>query len=138
DFSARSTPSTPPTPPMFSMITGWPSGACMPCARPRAKMSAGPPGGKGTIMRTGLEGYDWAAAMPGTSAAMASHSSLLTKPPLIAARSHAAVHDDLGPGNEARLVRGEKQRRVRGVAPVAREAQWNAFQAGIQECFHVA
>ncbi len=63
---------------MFSMITGWPSGSCMPCARPRAKMSAGPPGGKGTIMRTGLEGYDWAAAIPGRTAAAAINNNLFT------------------------------------------------------------
>src|SRR5437879_9842454 len=56
----------------------------------------------------------------------------------IAPYGHPAVDDDLGSGDEARLVRGEKQRRVRGVAPIAREAQRNALQAGSQERFHVA
>src|SRR2546425_259540 len=56
----------------------------------------------------------------------------------IAPSGHAAVHDDLSPGDEARLVRGEEQRRVRGVAPIAREAQRNALQSGSQKRFHVA
>jgi hypothetical protein len=41
---------------MFSMITGWPSSLDMPCARPRPKISAGPPAGNGTIIRIGFDG----------------------------------------------------------------------------------
>ena len=42
---------------------------------------------------------------------------------LIAARHHAAVHDDLGAGDEARLVGGQEQRGIGGVAAVAHEAR---------------
>src|ERR1043166_1409305 len=45
---------------------------------------------------------------------------------LIAPRGHAAVDDDLGSRDEARLVGGEEQRRVGGVAAVPHEAERNA------------
>src|SRR4051812_30409537 len=59
---------TPPWPPMFSTTTGWPSSLDMPCASPRAKMSEGPPGGKGTMRRTGLAGYGCASTASGSAA----------------------------------------------------------------------
>src|SRR3954462_3797005 len=57
---------------MFSMITGCPSSVDMPWASPRPKMSAGPPAGNGTIMRTGLVGYACASASSGTRSKAAS------------------------------------------------------------------
>src|SRR5262247_2195331 len=45
---------------------------------------------------------------------------------LIAARRHAAVDHDLGSGDETRLVGGEEQGRIGGVAAVAHEAERNA------------
>jgi hypothetical protein len=37
----------------------------------------------------------------------------------VATRRHAAVDDDLGAGDEARLVGSEEQRRIGGIAAVA-------------------
>src|SRR5438105_5994015 len=132
-------PSTPPTPPMFSMTTGWPSSADMPCASPRPKMSAGPPAGKGTIMRIGFDGYACEKASGGTSSAIS--NSALSRFKLfssITAYGHAAIDDDLGAGDEARLVGSEEQRRVRSVAPVAGEAQRDALESRFQQRLDVA
>jgi len=41
---------------MFSITTGWPSFSDSACAKLRPKMSAGPPAGKGTIIRIGFDG----------------------------------------------------------------------------------
>ena len=46
----------------------------------------------------------------------------------VAARGHAAIDHDLGAGDEARFVGREEQRRVRGVAAVAHEAERDAGQ----------
>ena len=45
---------------------------------------------------------------------------------------------DLGAGDEARLVAGQEQRGVRGVAPVAHEAQGNARLSLAQQGVDVA
>src|SRR3979411_447969 len=56
----------------------------------------------------------------------------------IAAHRHAAIDDDLGAGDEARLVGGEKKRRIGGIAPVAHEAKRNARHAFLQQRLDVA
>src|SRR5438874_10294523 len=58
--------------------------------------------------------------------------------PSIAARGHAAVDHDLGPGDKARLVGGQEQHRMRSVAAVAHEAERNARDARFQQSFDVA
>src|SRR5689334_13214523 len=105
---------------MFSTMTGSPRSAAMPCASERPKMSAGPPAGKPITMRTGFAGYVCAQAKMGSSSARIL-SSLIDPPLLVAAYRHPAVDDDLGAGNEARLVGGEEEHRIRRVSPVAGE-----------------
>src|SRR5438094_571763 len=56
DFATRSVPTTVPAPGRFSTITGWPQTSCILPATRRPMMSVAPPGGNGTIMRTGLVG----------------------------------------------------------------------------------
>jgi len=50
----------PAAPAMFCTMTGCFQSAFRRCARRRAAMSAPPPGAKGAIMRTGLDGKSWA------------------------------------------------------------------------------
>ena len=56
-FAARSVPMTPPAPPRLSTTTCLPhrSPSCVAIMRPT--MSLLPPGGNGTMSRTGLAGY---------------------------------------------------------------------------------
>ena len=49
-------PTVAPAPARFSMITGWPSWSCSPCASSRATRSVVPPGAKGTTRRIGWVG----------------------------------------------------------------------------------
>src|SRR6516162_11631092 len=56
----------------------------------------------------------------------------------IAARGHTAVDDNLRAGNEARFVGSKKQHRMRGVAAVAHEAEWNPRHAGLEQRFDIA
>ena len=56
----------------------------------------------------------------------------------IAADRHAAIDHDLGPGDEARFVGREKQRRMGGVAPVAHESRGNAIDTGFQQLLDIA
>ncbi len=55
DFATNSAPITPFAPGLFSTTKGWPICwvSCAPSSRARA---SGPPGPKGTMMRTGLPG----------------------------------------------------------------------------------
>src|SRR5262245_33171625 len=62
DFATRSVPTTVPAPGRFSTTTGWDQTSCIFAASRRPTMSVAPPGGKGTIMRTGLVGN--ACAVP--------------------------------------------------------------------------
>src|SRR3954466_15054888 len=123
---------------MFSTTTGWPKSLDMPCASARPKMSAGPPAGKPMIMRTGLFGYVCALASTGNSASASSLSNLIAPPFSVAARSHAAVDHDLGARDEARLIRGQEQHGVRGIAPVAGKAQGDALHAALEQRLDVA
>src|SRR5687768_7215995 len=56
DFATRSVPTTVPAPGRFSTITDWPQTACILPATRRPMMSVAPPGGNGTINRTGFVG----------------------------------------------------------------------------------
>src|SRR5512138_3090038 len=56
DFATRSVPTTVPAPGRFSTTTGWPQTSCIFAARRRPMMSVAPPGGNGTIIRTGFVG----------------------------------------------------------------------------------
>src|SRR6266853_462382 len=60
---------TPSAPGRFSTATGWPSDCERGCTTMRATASAVPPGGKGTIRRTGLLGYCPAAGAAESSRA---------------------------------------------------------------------
>src|SRR5204862_1356062 len=57
DFARRSVPIAAPAPAMFSTTTGWPSSSASFAATGRDNESVGPPGGKGTIHFSGLDGY---------------------------------------------------------------------------------
>src|SRR4029077_10414884 len=57
---------------------------------------------------------------------------------LVAAHAPPAVDDDLGSRDEARLVRGEEQHGVRGVAAVALDREGYALLALLQQLLHVA
>src|SRR2546421_11048724 len=57
DFARRSVPIAAPAPAMFSTTTGCPSSSASFAATGRDKESVGPPGGKGTIHFSGLDGY---------------------------------------------------------------------------------
>src|SRR5437773_10414145 len=62
----------------------------------------------------------------------------LTPNSSVAAYRHAAIDDDFGAGDEARFVRGEEQRRVGSIAPVAGEAQRDALESRFQQRLDVA
>src|SRR5688572_31684028 len=62
DFAARSVPTMPAAPARLSTTTCWPRYSESLGLIVRATMSVPPPGGKATMMRTGLEGNDCAAA----------------------------------------------------------------------------
>src|SRR5262249_19667142 len=64
DFATRSVPTTVPAPGRFSTTTGWDQTSCIFAASRRPTMSVAPPGGKGTIMRTGLVGNACAVPTP--------------------------------------------------------------------------
>src|SRR5258706_3572961 len=55
-------PIAPPAPPRLSTTNGCASSRDMPSAAMRPMMSVEPPGGKGMIKVTGLDGYPWASA----------------------------------------------------------------------------
>src|SRR5882762_7420453 len=69
DLATYSVPTTVPAPGLFSTTTGWPHTSCIFAATRRPMMSVAPPGGKGTINRTGREGNVCAFAARGDSAA---------------------------------------------------------------------
>src|SRR4051794_39801996 len=58
-------------PGLFSTTTGWPqrSDRCWPTSRP--EMSSGPPGGKGTTIRTGFDGKSCPELVEGAQTAVA-------------------------------------------------------------------
>src|SRR4051812_6443898 len=122
---------------MFSTTTGWPKSLDMPCASARPKMSAGPPAGKPITMRTGLFGYVCALASMGSNASASNLNSAI-RLLLITTDSHAAIDDDLGAGDEARLVRRQEKHRVGGVASVAGKAERDALHAAFQERLDIA
>src|SRR4029077_3126242 len=47
----------------FSITTGWPHTSLNRCASTRARMSVGPPGGNGTMIRTVRLGYVWLSSL---------------------------------------------------------------------------
>jgi hypothetical protein len=55
-LATKSVPMLPPAPALFSTTNCWPSRSPMALAAVRPITSVGPPGGKGTTMRTGLAG----------------------------------------------------------------------------------
>src|SRR6185437_11138211 len=64
---------------LFSMTTGLPRRSAMPSARYLPKMSAGPPGGKGTIIVSGLLGKARCCAQAGAADKEASPASALRR-----------------------------------------------------------
>jgi hypothetical protein len=56
ELATKSAPIWPLAPGRFSTMTGWPQIATSFGSMMRASVSAPPPGGNGTTMRTGLEG----------------------------------------------------------------------------------
>src|SRR6185503_2870030 len=60
--AASAAPTPPPAPPRFSITTCWPQICESFSPRSRAEMSVAPPGGKGTMKRTGFCGHDCACA----------------------------------------------------------------------------
>src|SRR5687767_7962272 len=62
DFAARSVPTMPAAPARLSTTTCWPRDSESLELIVRATMSVPPPGGKATMMRTGLDGKDCASA----------------------------------------------------------------------------
>ena len=79
DFATSCAPIAVLAPGRFSITTGWPQSSLIFCPVRRAMMSAGPPGGNGTTMRTARLGKplaSWAAA----EAAAASASATMTAP----------------------------------------------------------
>src|SRR6267142_5612434 len=66
DFATASAPIVEPAPGRFSTITGCLQASERRCATLRATASTPPPGGKGTIIRTGLIGYG-CACVQGTA-----------------------------------------------------------------------
>src|SRR5688572_32020245 len=70
----------PSAPGLVSITTVWPSAWPSGCAKMRAPSSAAPPGGNGTISRTGLLGYcAWAEAQS-TPSAMVARRCLMSLP----------------------------------------------------------
>src|SRR5450755_1885839 len=63
-----SVPSEPAAPPRFSMMIGWPSAFWNRSWTMRAITSVPPPGGYGTMKRTGFSGQPWAAAASANTA----------------------------------------------------------------------
>ena len=59
----------PAAPATFSTMMGWPSAFSMPACAIRTAVSAGPPGGNGTMILIGLVGNAWAEASRGSAAA---------------------------------------------------------------------
>src|SRR5262245_10712175 len=57
DLAAASCPTLPPAPPRFSTTLGWPVRSASLEDTMRVTMSAGPPGGNGTIQRIGFDGH---------------------------------------------------------------------------------
>src|SRR5688572_27806545 len=70
-----------PAPGRFSTTNGCPRRSDSLAANRRASVSLPPPGGYGTIMRTGFTGYDWAAACKANSNRTPINPSLFTVPP---------------------------------------------------------
>src|SRR6185503_20066955 len=109
DFAMSAAPMVPPAPPLFSTSTGWPSVSLMRWPIRRATMSVVPPAGNGTTTRIGLDGNDWASALPATM--LNSRTSDLMSAPDLAAvvlrdRDHRAAR------RHARLEVGPARRRV--------------------------
>src|SRR5262245_48272203 len=82
------------------------------------------------------------SARTGSPASSASSFEIQAGPaataPSIAADAHPAVDHDLGPGDEARLVGGEEQSRVRRVAAVAFDAERDSLLALPEQFLDVA
>src|SRR5690348_17672168 len=111
----------------------------MPCARLRPKMSDGPPAGKGMISLTGLVGYACPKTIAGNRASASNFSSFIRSPfRLIAAHRHPAVDHELGAGDEARFIGSKEKHGVRGIAPVAGEAERDALDPRFEQRLHVA
>src|SRR6478735_5510082 len=70
----------PPAPTLFSTTTLWPRYWPRPCATWRATASTEPPGGKGTIMVTGLVGKDWALTVADSAKAQSAKRILFIQP----------------------------------------------------------
>src|SRR5687767_2845591 len=70
----------PSAPGLVSITTGWPSACPRGWAKMRAPSSAAPPGGNGTISRTGLLGYCACAEAHSTPSAMAARKFLMSLP----------------------------------------------------------
>src|SRR5690242_4437279 len=64
--------------------------------------------------------------------------NFIQSPRSIATHRHSAIDDDLGAGDEARLVGSEKEHRVGGVASVAGEAERNPLYARLEQRLDVA
>src|SRR5258706_15041723 len=71
ECATSSTPRLPPAPGLFSTEIGWPRTLVISMAAARVAMSTAPAGGKGTTMRSGLEGKAWLHASSGASNAIA-------------------------------------------------------------------
>src|SRR5687768_12034057 len=70
----------PSAPGLVSITTVWPSAWPSGCAKMRAPSSAAPPGGNGTISRTGLLGYCACAEAQSTPSAIAARSFFMSLP----------------------------------------------------------
>src|SRR5215470_12971469 len=102
------------------------------CASTRAMMSVPPPGGDGTTMRTGRDGYDCALAPP---AARQSPSSAAVKPRTIAPAPSTGRAEELA-GALDRLCRHQHERDDAGlgagIGPVVDGAALHQHVAGAQ------
>src|SRR6185369_3217719 len=127
-------PMVPPAPTLFSTSTFWPRYWPRPCATWRATASTEPPGGKGTIMVTGLVGKDWAKACPVTtnapttsrkriafisfllglrgSRAFAQRRRQHHVPPLRPHRAVPAIHAQAASGHEPCMLRAQEQHAI--------------------------
>src|SRR5262250_2504147 len=77
--ATRPVPMLPVAPPTFSMMMVWPSAVRMPSAIRRPTTSVSPPGGNGTIIVIGRDGYACARAARGTAGSAAAPAARCRK-----------------------------------------------------------
>src|SRR5260221_10840616 len=95
DLATYSVPTTVPAPGLFSTTTGWPHTSCIFADTRRPMMSVAPPGGNGTIRRTGRVGKVCAPAAKDASAA-ASARERRKFMSLVLVRRLAVAHLEVG------------------------------------------